>query len=209
MVSGGTSSRLARAACTEHSHRLWSPERSQGTASAESERGRTRSAGGGVPVNAEQIEALIPELLENRYPGQYRNAMETGFPELPGGWVVEPGGLVCLVRSAGTSNPFIWIKIGVAIEVPRSPELAYYVAAANKKLDVGRAYMGYGDDLALVVMDETVFAASLSWQFEPSVSDVLSRFQASLTQARNMAEEIFERFGGRSFASDEWMHLAF
>jgi hypothetical protein len=30
-----------------------------------------------------------------------------------------------------------------------------------------------------------------------------------MTQARNMAGEVFERFGGRPFAGDEWMHLAF
>ena len=158
-------------------------------------------------MNGEQIEALIPQMLENRYPGTYRRAFEETAPG--NGWVVEHEGMVSLVRAAGASHPFIWMKIGMAIEIPRSPELAYYVAAANKKLDVGRAYMAYGEDLAFVVMDETVFAASLSWDFEPSISDLLSRYQTSWTQARNMATEIFERFGGRPFAPDEWMHLAF
>jgi len=160
-------------------------------------------------VNAAELEALIPQILENRFSGQYRRAFEENVPELPGGWIVERDGLVCLVRAAGTNHPFIWIKIGLAIEIPRSAELAYYVAAGNKKLDVGRAYLDYGEDLALVVMDETVFAASLSWEFEPSLSDLLSRWQTSMSQARNMAAEIFEQFGGRPFTSDEWMHLAF
>lgn len=72
------------------------------------------------------------------------------------------GAIVWVGSPPDRSNPFIWIKFGVALEIPRSSELAYHVACANKQLVVGRAYLGYGDEVAMVVMDETSTKTSIA-----------------------------------------------
>ena len=76
------------------------------------------------------------------------------------------------------------------------------VACVNKDLEAGRAYLGYGEDLALVAIDETVQASALSYGFEPSLEDLTRRFEQSLKQARTLGTEIIDRFGGRRFVRD-------
>jgi hypothetical protein len=160
-------------------------------------------------MDKQQLSELLATMLENRYPGQYRKAFEDAPPGVDNGWVLEQDGLVCLARPAGANHPFVWQRIGVAIEIPLTAELAFYVAAKNKSLDVGRAYMDAGDGVALVVMDETLFGAAIAWEFQPSIDAFLSHFQTAFTQARSMQAEIFERYGGRQFAGGDWFHMAF
>jgi hypothetical protein len=159
-------------------------------------------------MDADQAAALIPELLEKVYPGKYRPATGEVIPDYPGGWLLEDDGAFCFLKAAGTRLPFIWIRVGVAIEIPRDDALAYYVATANKDLQAGRAYMRYGEEFALVVVDESIFAAPVSWQFPASVQGVVTRLDFSLEHARDLQHWIFKRFGGRRFAGDDWMHLA-
>jgi hypothetical protein len=96
---------------------------------------------------------------------------------------------------------------GVAIEIPRSEELAYYVACENKEIMAGRAYMGYGNEFALVVVEEVVWGRALSWDFEPGLSDMVTRFEYVLRQAGEMRAVILERFGGRPCRDDELLHI--
>jgi hypothetical protein len=44
------------------------------------------------------------------------------------------------ITAASSSDAFIRVDFGVAIEVPLSTDLAYRVACGNKHLDVGRIY---------------------------------------------------------------------
>jgi len=158
-------------------------------------------------MDAEEVTALIPELLGDVYPGKYRPALGEEVPDYPGGWILEEDGAFCFMKAGGTRLPFIWIRVGAAIEIPRNDELAYYVACANKDLQAGRAYMRYGEQYALVVVDESVFAAPISRQFPATMQGVVTRLDFSLEHARDLQHWIFERFGGRPFAGDDWMHL--
>lgn len=54
-------------------------------------------------------------------------------------------------------HPFIWVKGGIAHAIPRSEALATDVAAANRGLVVGRLYLSYGEEIAMVVFDEAIF----------------------------------------------------
>jgi hypothetical protein len=157
-------------------------------------------------MDGSEIARLIPELLDGRYPGKSREPGPRDIP-VPGGRLLEIDNLLGVVRPSQSSNPFLWIRIGVAIEIPRSNELAYHVACANKKLMVGRAYLGYGDTYAMVVLDETVLGPSIRLDFQPSMQDLVDRFETTLTHAREFNAEIVQQFGGRGFQGEEWVHL--
>jgi hypothetical protein len=114
-----------------------------------------------------------------------------------------------LVRAAQTTHPFILIRGGIAQEIPRSEALALHVAGSNKNLVVGRAYLAHGDDVAMVVFDEAIFGAYLSLQYEPSVHDVVNRFETSIQYTSEWSKTIREKFGGRPFALDDWALMSF
>jgi len=157
-------------------------------------------------MNAEQIAALVPQLLQARYPGKCRKVDDALAPS--GSWLMEDEDIFGLIRATDTTHPFIWIKLGVAIEIPRSSELAHYVACANRKLVTGRAYLAYGERFALVVVDETVFASSISLDFQPSMQDLVNRLETSMRHARELRQELLGQFGGRPFAGEDWIQLA-
>jgi len=157
-------------------------------------------------MNGEEL-AEVPPLLVGRYPNSF---WQPEPPELAGGgWVLERDDVFCLVRAAQASTPFLWIRCGVAVEIPRSEALALRIAACNKDLMVGRAYLSCGDEIGLVAMDEVISASSLSWEHQPSIQELVDRFETTLTQARKLRAEVLDQFGGRAFTHDEWMHLVF
>jgi hypothetical protein len=155
-------------------------------------------------MDADEVAGLVPELLGNFYQGKYRPAAGGAWPDYPGGWILEEDGAFCFIKTAGARMPFIWIRVGAAIDIPRDDALAYYVACANKDLQAGRAYMRYGEEHALVVVDESVSAAPISRQWAASVQEVLTRLDLCLEHARDLQHWILERFGGRPFTGDDW-----
>jgi hypothetical protein len=161
-------------------------------------------------VNREDLERFVPELLEARYPGRAQKMGGDGDnePGLPGigGWMLSFDGCVLTASVSRSSHPFIWIRGGVAHAIPRSEELALRVAAGNKDLVVGRLYMAYGDDLAMVVFDETVFGDYLSLQHEPSIQNAVNKLETSIQYTAEWAKTVREEFGGHSFTPDDW-HL--
>ena len=161
-------------------------------------------------MNGEELDEFVPQLLEARYPGRVRKMGEggIGLPEI-GGWVLELDGCVLTVRATQTSHPFIWIRGGVAHGISRSEELALRVAAGNKDLVVGRIYMAYGDDVAMVVFDETIFGGYLSFQHEPSIEDAVNKLETSVKYTTEWAKAISEEFDGRPFTADDWHLLTF
>ena len=158
-------------------------------------------------MNGDDIKKLVPDLLDARCPRLWREAVEGQGPEM--GWVVDLEDCVALVRAAQSSNPFIWIRGGIAHAIPRTEALALNVAAANKTLMVGRLYLAYGPELAMVAFDESIVAASLSPDFEPSMEDLVTRFDASLQYTRDWANRTIAEFGGRRFGADDWGLMAF
>jgi len=162
-------------------------------------------------MTREEMEQFLPELLEARYPDLAQQMGVEGAPGLPGmgGWMLSLDGCVVTASVSRSSHPFIWIRGGVAHALPRSEELALRVAAANKDLVVGRLYMAYGDDLAMVVFDESVFGGYLSFQHEPSIEDVVNKLETSVQYTSEWAKKIRDEFGGRPFTSDDLHLLSF
>ncbi len=159
-------------------------------------------------MDVPEAEALIPEILGSFYQGKYRPAVEDNVPEYEGAWVVEDDGVLAFLRASGNRNPLIWIRIGAAIEIPTSSDLAFYTACANKDLVAGRAYLRYGEQHALVGVDESIFATTISREHRPTMQEVIRRFDFALEHARDLQYWIIEKFGGRPFAPDEWYLLA-
>lgn len=67
--------------------------------------------------------------------------------------------------------------------------------------------MAYGGELAMVVVDETIFAHVVSLQYQPSLQDLVDRIATSMTHARQLRRDVIGRFGGRPFASEDWILL--
>ena len=74
---------------------------------------------------------------------------------------------------------------------------------------VGRTYLAYGDDVAMVIFDEAIMGSYLSMQYEPSVEDVVTRFETSIQYTSQWAKTIFETFGGQPFTADDWHLMVF
>jgi hypothetical protein len=159
-------------------------------------------------MDLNEAQNLIPEMLGSLYEGKYRPAADGVMPDYPGGWVLEDDGVLAFLKASRTKNPFLWVRIGAALEIPTSSDLAFYVACANKDLVAGRAYLRYGNQHAFVGIDEAIFAETISRTHLPSMQEVVRRIDFALEHARDLQWWIVERFGGRSFAADEWYLLA-
>jgi hypothetical protein len=158
-------------------------------------------------MDSDEATTLLPELLREVFPGRFRPARGGSVPDYPDAWLIEEDGALGFVKVARTQRPFIWIRVGAAVDIPLAEALAYFVACANKDLQAGRAYMRYGEHLALVAVDETVTTAPLSRQSHESVQDLVSRLDLSLDHARTLQYWILERYGGRPFSGDDWALL--
>jgi hypothetical protein len=160
-------------------------------------------------VNGEELQQFVPDMLEARYPGRSREMASDveGLP--PFGWVLELDDCLALIRPTQTTHPFIMVRGGIAHALPRSEALATDVAAGNKHLMVGRLYLAYGEEVAMVVFDEAIFGEYLSLQYEPSVQDVVNRFETSLQYTAEWTKTIREKFGGQSFTADDWHLMSF
>ena len=124
-------------------------------------------------------------------------------------WTLGLEGCTLTARVSRSTHPFIWIRGGIAHLIPRSEELALRVAAGNRDLVVGRLYLAYGDDLAMVALDETVFGGYLSLEHDGSVQDVVNKLETSIQYTQEWAKKIREEFGGQPFTADDWHLLAF
>lgn len=131
----------------------------------------------------------------------------TGAADL--GWVLELEDCFLLVRASQASNPFIWIKGGIAHGIPKTNSLAWAIAAGNRDLVVGRLCVAYGDDLAMVVFDESIFAGYISPEYQPSMQDVVNRFETSVQYTSQWTKTVREKFGGRPFSAEDWVLMSF
>jgi hypothetical protein len=118
--------------------------------------------------------------------------------------VLDLDGCTVLVRATATSLPFIWFKGGIAHAIPRSAALAEHVALNNKDLMAGRVYLALGDEIAMAVYDDAIFGASLSLDYDPSIQDVVNRFDGGLKYTSEWSQAILSKFGGQPFRGDDW-----
>jgi hypothetical protein len=113
---------------------------------------------------------------------------------------------VGLVKVLGNENDEARVTVGLAIDVPYTPELAEYVNYLNNKILIwGRAFIGgdvplIGDNgrgPCVIVMQEIVFGGSLSFEFPPSMQNLLNLTARLAGQAHRFGPELVERFSGR------------
>ncbi|MEA2494337.1 MAG: hypothetical protein QOJ29_2248 [Thermoleophilaceae bacterium] len=83
------------------------------------------------------------------------------------------------------------------------------IAAGNKDLVTGRVYMAWGEDLAMVVYDDTIFSEYLSTDYQPSMQDLVNRMENGFAHTSQWTTEIREKFGGRPFSREDWGLLTF
>jgi hypothetical protein len=157
-------------------------------------------------VDNEEIARFVPWFLEGRYPGCWRPVIE-GTPDL--GYALEVDGACVLVRAGKAQTPFIWLRGGIAHAIPKTDQLAFHVASQNKDLMVGRVYLAYGDDVAMVAFDEAIVTGDLDVERPSSAQDFINRFEMSLDYTRKWADTILQRFGGRRFTAADLMLMSF
>lgn len=158
-------------------------------------------------IDGEDLQQFVPQLLETRYPGRSEELFSDSPVPGPFGWKLELDHGVAFIRATQTTHPFLWFRGGIAHAIPRSEELATHVATGNRDLMVGRAYLACGADVAMVVFDETIDAASLSMQYEPSIQQLITRFETSIQYTNEWAQAITEKFGGQRFSGDDCLLL--
>ena len=117
-----------------------------------------------------------------------------------------------VVKVMGNDAEEVRLMAGLAIDVPYSPELTEYVNYINNKVLVfGRAFAGgdipnigkTGQGPAVVLMQEIVFAESLSFDFTPSMENLLNVTARLAGLSSRLWPELIEHFGGRPLDDDD------
>jgi hypothetical protein len=150
-----------------------------------------------------ELYEFLPTVLEAHCSGRYSEvAPSGGDPELSLGWSVSVGDTVALVRAAKAGTPFLWFRGGLA-QLPRSEELAFAVAEANKDLMTGRIYLTGSDTHSSVVYDETIFAPFVEASDALSMAHLRVRMELALDYTAQWSTTLRERFGGLPFSATE------
>jgi hypothetical protein len=166
---------------------------------------------------------LIRELPN--FMGQYLDGAEPAwtlppFENIPAGtWrfrmSAAPGALVS-VKVLGEHTDEMRITVGLSLDVPYSSNVVEHVNRLNNKdLIFGRMFAAgdipligqTGQGPCAIVMQEIVFGQSLSFEFPPSMQNLLNVTARLAAQADRYAPELVEQLGGRLFADDDEMIL--
>jgi hypothetical protein len=122
------------------------------------------------------------------------------------------------VKVLGNDDDEMRINAGLAIDVPYSATVAEYVNRLNNKdLIFGRMFVAgdipfigeNGVGPCVIVMQEIVFGRALSFDFSPSIQNLLDMAARLAGQAHRYSSDLIERFGGRRFVDDDEMVLTF
>jgi hypothetical protein len=120
-------------------------------------------------------------------------------------WIFRTGPVLALATIFPKTNE-LRLTSGLAINIPYSPELSHYVNYLNEKqLVFGRAFLVANNDpgRAAVLMQVIVFGDSLSWDFPPSIQNLLRIIGTLSGQAGRLSAEIVARFEARPFNDAE------
>jgi hypothetical protein len=172
-------------------------------------------------MNSEQILQELPDFfrsyLEGAAPAEWTVPPVEGLGA--GSWqfrISATPNVLVAIKVLGNDAHEMRITVGLAIDVPYSSTLSEYVNYLNNKnLIFGRAFIAgnipfigeTGDGPAVVVMQEIVFGPSLSFDFPPSMQNLLSLVARLAAQADTFAPDLIERFGGRPLTDDDGVVL--
>lgn len=152
---------------------------------------------------ADLVPWLVTEKLEDASPAT--PLLDGEVHEQQPNWSFRVGSALTLASIFPQANE-LRITSGLAIEIPYTADLGEFVNYINvKQLVFGRAYhVTYADTgLAAVLVQEIIFGDGLSWDFPPSIQNLL-RITVTLTgQADRLSKEIVARFAARPFSDVE------
>lgn len=157
-------------------------------------------------MNADEATEVLPQILEANFESQVRRVgpnIPPGMQDV-GGWLVQVDDAYCFCRVGRGGPGFIWVRLGIAHAIPKSCDLAFLVATGNRELEVGRAYLAAGEDIAMVVIEDTMFIPAMSWEHQATFTDVASRIVTAVGHAGQLRREILTRFGGLPFDGEDW-----
>jgi hypothetical protein len=158
-------------------------------------------------MNFSEFAELVPGLIAEKIADASTPVPLAGSAvnEQAPAWIFRTGSLLTLAALLPKTNE-LRLTSGLAINLPYTTELARYVNYLNaQQLTFGRAFLtdNLHPESAAVLMQEIVFGESLSWDYLPSIQNLL-RIIATLTgQANRLAAEIIYRFRARPFDDAE------
>ena len=119
-------------------------------------------------------------------------------------------GSVLTVGAVFRDTDQLRLTLGLALDVPYSPEVSHAVNHLNnKELVFGRMFLIGNDESGrgCILMQEIVSCVGLSQESAPSLQDLLLTVGTLGGQASRLAPDLRERFGGRPFTEDDAFFL--
>ena len=157
-------------------------------------------------MDTQELCQAIPMLLDEQLPGRYDEPLSLSDGEI---WLVRPEGCLGAVLVREKWRPHVMIKAGVALHMPLSDELTYYVANNNRELWTGRMYLRSNpqEKMALVLLEDIVFGEPLDAAHPPGIQDLAWRIDWLMKLAGGVAQDMVGQFGGQPFGTDDFMFL--
>jgi hypothetical protein len=168
-------------------------------------------------MDSAELIRTIPDFL-----GRYIEGVEPK-PLVPqveglsaGAWSYSLGGIVTTLKFTGEAGE-MRVTNGLAIDIPYKTELTEYVNWLNmKQMVFGRLFLignipfmsETGDGLCAVLMQEIFFGEGLSFDFAPSMQNLIETVARMGGQGSRFAPDLVDRYGGRPFTDDDAMILA-
>jgi len=159
-------------------------------------------------MDVQELCRTVPSLLDEHFLGLYDEPLSLSDGEI---WLVRPEGGLGAVLVREKWRPHVMIKAGIALQMPLSYELAYYVANNNRELWTGRMYLRSNpqEGVALVLLEDIVFGEPLDAAYAPGVHDLGWRIAWLIKMAGAVSQEMVSKFGGQPFGGDDWLFLDF
>lgn len=160
-------------------------------------------------MNFKELTELVPWLVAEK--------MEDATPPVPlvGGavhdenpaWTFRADPVLALAAVFPKSNE-LRLTIGLAADLTSTTDLSSYINFLNaKQLVFGRAYLApipsSNADRVAILMQEIVFGDGLSWEYPPSIQNLLRIIGMLCGQGGHLAREVLSRFEGRPLADAE------
>lgn len=158
-------------------------------------------------MDSKELAELVPWLVAEKMEDATSPVPLAGGAAHEGNpvWTFRTDPVLALAAVFPASNE-LRLTIGLAIDLPGTAELSSYINLLNtKQLVFGRAYIvpGNSADRVAVLMQEIVFGDGLSWDYPPSIQNLLRIMGTLCGQAGRLAGEVADRFEGRPLTDAE------
>ncbi len=156
-------------------------------------------------MNYKELAELVPWLVEEKLASASSpKPTLLSSAEAPS-WSFRTGPALAVAAIFPEANE-LRVTVGLAIDIPYRPEVTHYVNSLNTtQLVFGRAFLVGNDESGrgAVLAQEIVFGESVSWDFPPSIQNLLRIIATLCGQAARLGPELFSRYGTRPMTDDE------